>query len=967
MFVQQGQFHSSDASYSVSFSLDDLNGEVGYTLTLELNLTFQTDNQEISKVLIKPREAHTVDPSIIHLDENGKSQAEIRVVAEKQSTELGFELVPWIPRDDPQEGRLYSEHVKLLSAEKLSLCAKALEEGMNEEVWAETSDLYDGDAPYFLLDFTSETRRVLDYKSFVTLMSEFAVADNRYGATVGESRAQFFKNMIIGESGGYYHRIKNYDELREKLDFFAEQKSLAEVDEEYAIWMSLKQLESDGEFERLYSIMKQLQIAEHRPDILSEHQLEFYIAKSKIERENVPIAALNQLSTSADVDDYEAAVENAKIAAESFEETAALWRELLHPALSDSYNELQFILGRYLHWKTRSYTNDDMHLNFAPILYRGAAKFSESVGDEKYRQLSRYNQHLRRGFGNLADGYLTGAEEEFQKALQIATNESGEWFEQKPDLMVTPIQYMTIAEVSGGPIEYDSEEESISLDIQEVESDDLRKKLSLITERIETLQSVFEDVDISIEKTIHSLRAKRNQLLANQRIKAQQYELAIEAIDEIIRLHSEVGSTQKRDRSIGLRKHVSAVLAETQGKFEEAADYYDDVQEQTAYASTEQQQQFHRIRGKTCEAKAALLANNIEEANHLVSEITESVHEVKYEAQDLSVLIDTLGDFQNSEITGIDTALNQISDSKSKDHGMGNLYLSFDYKPALTAVLSAQRLKTKGVDEELLRKFIRVGVAESFTPSSSDDIISKMHLSDISLDTVWRHNLPIYTHRSLERIEIKENSVATGDYSDVASKLLSTFEKYLEVIVEFYGKQQNDDWKSLLTNNPEKDLTLGDLAKFFQSGELEQEPFDRYNDIKRRFDENIFRGMQLVEIRNELDHGHIDKLSEKEYQSLKSIVVNILEITGPETPIVIRPMSRNTFGSSTIYSCELFWSRPQRQASIETEADLNVEEPYFMSPSAQSKLGERDIVHIHHRKMVPCDERRVTESVVDSE
>jgi len=775
MFVQQGQFHSFDANYDVSFSLDDLNDEAGYTLTLELELTFQNATQEISKVLVKPRGAHAVDPSIIYLDENGEGQTEIRIVAEKQSTELGFVLVPWVPRDDPQEGRLYSEHVKLLSAEKLSLCAKALEEGMNEEIWEQASDLCDGDAPYFLLDFTTETRRVLDFESFVTLMSEFAVADNRYGATVGESRAQFFKNMIIGESGGYYHRIRSYDELQEKLAFFAEQESLAEVDEEYAIWMAVEQLESDGEFEKLYSILKQLQIAEHYPDALSEYQLEFYIAKSKIERENVPIAALNRLTTSADVDDYEAAVENAKIGAESFEETAALWRKLLHPALSESYNELQFILGRYLHWKTRSYTNDDKHLNLAPILYRGAAKFSESVGDEKYRQLSRFNQHLRRGFGNLADGYLTGAEEEFQKALQIATNESGEWFEQRPDLMVTPIQYKTIAEVSGGPIEYDSEEESISLDIQEAESDDLRKKLSLITERIEMLQSVFEDTDVSIEQTIHSLRAKRNQLLANQRIKTQQYELAIEAIDEIIKLHSEVGNTQKRNRSIGWRKHVSAVLAETQGKFEEAAGYYDDVQEQTAYASTEQQQQFHRIRGKTCKAKAALLENNIDKANHLVGEITESVYEVKYEAQDLSILIDTLEDFQNSEITGIDTALNQISDSKSKEHGMGNLYVSFDYKPAVTAVLSAQRLKTKGVDEELLRMFIRVGVAESFTPSSSDEIVSEMQLSDISPDTVWRHNLPIYTHRSLERIEIKENSVATGDYSDVASKLLSTF------------------------------------------------------------------------------------------------------------------------------------------------------------------------------------------------
>ena len=967
MFTQQGQLHSFDADYRVSFSLEDLADKEGYELRIGLDVSFDDIPSNLSKLLIRPRQAHTVDPGLIRLDENGECYTELKIIAEKRQSELGIIITPWLPRKDPNEGRLYSTHIKLLSAEKLTLCSEVIEGHQNQQTLEKVSELYDKNAlHYSLLGFTTDARRVLDYEPFVKLMSDLSNSNYKYGSQIGRTRADFFKNMITGDSGGKYHKISNYRELQSKLNIYQKQNSLSAIDEEYATQLALRDLDSSQYFEELYTVLDRLQIVERNPHLLREYQLEFFIAKLKLEQKNISMSALNELSETSNIEDYDAAVNEAKTGGESIEETAALWRALIDPALNRSDKKLQFILGRYLHWKTRYYTESDRNLDYAPILYRGAAEFSRAIGDTKYHQLSKYNCHIREGFTLLANNSPSAAQDEFDRALQIASNDSGEWYEKRLDLMIVSIQYKTIAQVSGGSVEYEHENESLSFEVKEVGSEEVRKKLSLIDERIDLLYAVFSETDVSIDYAVNNLRMKRFRLLANQRINTQQYDLAIEAIDESIKICAQAGDQEKQRYLISFRKHVSAVLAETEAKFGEAANHYEDVAESPEYTSSPQHQRYHRIRSKTCQAKAALLANKIDKASRLVDEITESLSEIKYEAADLSILIEILRDFQNSEKSDIGSVFNQISRNRSNDEDFWNLFVSFDYKPAVTAVLSAQRLKTRGVDNDLLELFIRFGIAESFTPDSSDEFVSNMGLSEISFESVWRKNLPVFTHRNLERIEIKENNTMTGDYSDIASKLLSTLEKYLEVIVEYNGDKYFDNWREIIAEDPEKDLALGDLAQFFQRDEFSSAATDFREEVKQNFDRYIVREMQLAKIRNELDHGHIDMLSEDEYNTIKSVIIGMFEATAPKSPVIFQPTSKNEFGSSTIYSCELFGSHPPKQIPIEPGTDLEVNGVYFMSPECRPDLRTGDVLKIESDNIIQCSERRVMEAVEKS-
>ncbi|WP_311172672.1 hypothetical protein [Halobellus ordinarius] len=962
MFNQQGYLHNLNGEYEISFSLEDITDEDGIELTLDLNISVAAESGDSPKFLIQPREAQAVEPSFVTANEEGDLHTTLKVFSEDDQTELGIQLSPWVPGNKQEDVRYDLTHISLLSAQKLELCTDVIEKGQQQEVWDRISELYQGNSPDFLFDFTTEARRVLDFKSFVALMSDLSSMNYQYGATIGSTRAQFFKNMMIGDSGGIYHRITSYQDLQRKLELFSKQESLEPVDEDFAIKLALRDLEQDERFEELYEVLNQVQIAEERPNLLYDHQLEFYIAKSQVEEQNLPISAVTELATEAEVEDYDDAIEDAKLGGDTFEETANLWRDLISPSIEYSHQTLQFVLGRYLHWKTRVYTQQDDHLELAPILNYGAAELSTTVGDKKYAQLSKYNQHLRQGFNFLSYGHLSDAINEFEAALSVAINEKEEWYEERSDLMVTPLQYKTLAEVSGGPIEYEFDEnQSLSVDIQEVDSKEIRSKLSLLKERITLLEEAFEGTDISVESAVTNLRAKQFRLLANQRISTRHYELAIEAINEVISLYAQLGDDDERDRAIGFKEHITAVLAETQANFDNAADSYSEVAENSEYVSTEQQRQYHSIRSKICRAKSELLRDDIEKASEILEDIRESVSELKYEAADLSLLIDLLNDFNNTEKSPIDSILANLSEPESE--GNRKLSVSFDYKPAATAILSAQRLKTRGVNEDLLRRFIKVGVAESFTPDNSEEVVSDTGLSEVSIDTVWRNYLPIYTHRNLERIEIKENSSPTGDYSDVASKLFSTFEKYLEVIVEYYGEVHGSSWKEIIAQDPEKDLTLGDLVQFFQMDDFSDVDLEDRDQIAKEFNRNIIRGMQLVKIRNELDHGHIDILSEEEYEEIKSSIVQIFEKTAPQAPIILQPKSHNTFGSAKVYSCELFWSHPQKQASVETQAELNLDSIYFMAPECSQKLGEREIVEIKTENIVPSSERRVVEAV----
>lgn len=960
MFSQRANLTTIEGRYSVEFGLQDLDSDDWYEFSPLLQLQLESDLLDHNELIIKSRDGEAVKPSVIATKPNGEYSSRITVITSDDEKELGFEIVPWINDRKKKQYLAYTTHVKLLSPRKLELISDIVTDNRDaNQIRESIESIYEGPFYRKLFNCSTDARRVLDFPTYLELIERFSSINGRYRDRFNRTTAGFFKNMILGDSQGKYHKIGSFEEYEEKREAFNELDALQEIPIEAPLKFVLHDLEEEERFEEMYEIIEALELVTKRPYLLRDHQLEYVIANSKIENSNLPMSAVSELLIDGNPDNYEEAVEAAKRGADTFEEIATLWQQLLAPALKRSSKEIDFVLGRYIHWKTRAYTEEGEHLFLSQLLFRGASEFSKSTNDLKYAQLSQYNYHLRRGFGLLDSDFPDGAAQEFEKALDVASNADQEWYEKRPDLMVIPLQYKTLAEVSGRSIQYDRGGDSLEFEDEEIESEALEAKLSLISERIRLLQAAFSDTNISVEKAAFRLKVEQYKLLQKQRIQAGQYELAIEAIEETIRLQGENGDEAGVRFAIGLRTKVAALLAERQGRFEEAADRYQEISGIEEFASTHASSQFYRIRAKICQAKVALLDEDFEMASQLLESIESTVSETRYEATDLALLVRLLQDFEEGVRTDIDEVWSKLSDYSQRV----DWEISFDYRPAITAILAAQRLKTLGVDRDLLTGFIRIGIAESFSPESSADVASDTGLLDLNIDDAWRNNLPVYTHQSIGNIEIKEKNSITGDYSDIASRLLATLEKYLEVIVEFHGSQYDSEWKQILTGDDEKELTLGDLTQFFLRAEFSELNLGCHSDVKSQLERSIIRGHSLVKIRNELDHGHIDSLPGDEYQDLKAAAMRIFELTAPEAPIIFRPTSKNSFGTNTVYPSELFWSHPQKQTSIQTKNVLEVGKVYLTSPEHGASLRKRDLCSIDGEDIVRANERRVVEAV----
>lgn len=962
MLSQSREFHAFDANYSLSFAYPKEDEQNGNELEVDLEVDFSNCDEHISEILIKPRDGHAVNPSIIEIDDSGEWNGKLRILTETIEENFGFIITPWLPRDNTDEEYMYDQHIRLPSIRKFNQLIKTAKEGITKENWQNLESMYDNTNPYFLLDFTSDVRRVLQYEAYVEILSEVAGASGEIKTQLSRTRHDFLKNLIIGDSGGSLHKIEDMQDLKEKKKIYDSQDNLEEINIEYSISNCLEELEDEEEFVEIANIIQRLSLVQEYPDLLENHHVELYASYLQFENEELPRHLINELSSTTPAVDYNETLKEAKRAKGGLKETANLWQKLIQPAYNDPRKNLNFVLGRYLHWKARTYTDTDIHTGLPQYLYKAAASFSKESGDKKFHQLSKNNEFFRRGLEYLYTSRYDSAREAFDEALKVASNRSGEWYEQISNSMLSAIQYKTIAEISGDSVEYDSDDENTSIDITDIESQTVKNKISLLNERVELIKSSFSDTHNQADDVIDRLNVEKFKLLADHRISNDRYELALEAIEEIIKIYSELNKDYERNYHIGRRNYIKAVLHEKKANFLDAANKYEKIQENNSYVTSNQQGRFISLRAKTCRTKSHLLEGNVLAASDLIEEIRADTKELRYEAADLAVLIDAIEDYENSNITQIDKALDRLTDSQD-EMSFSYFNVTFNYKPALVAVLAAQRYSKSGINDELIEKFIQVGIAESFTPVSSEAMVSEMGLSEIEPATVWRHNLPIYTHRNLERLEIKENSATTADYSDITSKMYSTFEKYLEFIVEYLAKTQSNNWRSLISDNKNKDLSLGDLGSFFQGNDLSDTPIDNIEKIEKSFDHDIIRGKQLVKIRNDISHGHIDKISKEEYETIKQTIINIFEVTGKNAPILLEPTTKNEFGTTQIYSCELYWSRTQKQVSIETHADLQVGKVYFANPSLQSKLQNRDVVPVRDNKFKICEEERVLEAI----
>ena len=183
------------------------------------------------------------------------------------------------------------------------------------------------------------------------------------------------------------------------------------------------------------------------------------------------------------------------------------------------------------------------------------------------------------------------------------------------------------------------------------------------------------------------------------------------------------------------------------------------------------------------------------------------------------------------------------------------------------------------------------------------------------------------------------------------------------MFVEYHAKQITDDWKGLLEVDPDWDLSLGNLFHFFRLDVTDELELTCQETVREVIDNPVFNNTDLVEVRNELAHGHIDRLSENEYAAVKSAVTRIIDATAAEMPVLVTPTSETVLGETRVYSMHLHWSRPQERTWIETKAELEVEQLYFIGPEAIPEDPDVGRWEVPSTNICQCTERRAREAV----
>jgi hypothetical protein len=449
---------------------------------------------------------------------------------------------------------------------------------------------------------------------------------------------------------------------------------------------------------------------------------------------------------------------------------------------------------------------------------------------------------------------------------------------------------------------------------------------------------------------VSRLQSKKHRLEAYTSIKNEQFELAIEQINNAISLSSETNSERMKNSNIILKNQVKSFLAEIEGNFKKASGIHGEIRE---ISNKKPLNTFHKVRRKICLVKHHIVKMEIDEARKIIDEIEEEFG-LRKESRDLSVLIEAIIDYDSGLLSDIDQLFDKFYSDEEEEHIID---YGEDYKPAIINLLAAQRFKKQNIDEELLDQLIKISIKDVLVPKHAENLVKEVGVENIDLADKWQENIPVHIIRDLERTEMRE-SMDTGDSSDIAMKIMTILEKNLELYVEYYGKQViGEDWKNKLTTQDKEELSLGDLVSFF-------EKYDNKKSWKKAgslFSEKFFEGKNIVELRNDLQHGRISKIDREEYMKIKEHVLEIIEEISIDSPVAGKILSKNDLN---IHSVRLYWGKVRKSVWIQTEAELEEGEIYYFS---REDINDEQIISLENTNVEKCEEERTIKNLTNLE
>lgn len=619
------------------------------------------------------------------------------------------------------------------------------------------------------------------------------------------------------------------------------------------------------------------------------------------------------------------------------EEALESWKLSLAKAAPVSDRSLLFVSCRYFE-SFLDQREDNLPIYIIEQLYKTLADLRKGLGQIDRARTARHQYHQTRGHMLRNEDNYEEACEEFECALETALEEAsdqGSTTYTSPEwalywLFHTRAERAVVLEEFQTGIEYVAEGKSMIRALNEVQNEGTRGYC------------------------LNRLEAFRYELLGDQKLSKGQLETAKQNYGKAIHEYQTVEMDDRASYLIRRRSLITASLAEQKGDFSAAKNAHLNA---AKTAQSEVFRSFNEARAGICEAKGAILNNELDRAADIIGEHIDRENIAGVEARHLNLLLKVLRSFGDGDVLDIAEVFNQLEDLRDIGQVSGEFPFEYghEYRPAFANILAAQRLKKLDVDPILLDELIEISLRNVLAPEQAQRTIQEWGIDDIGLIERWKFNFPTHIVRRFQEIEAAE--VNTRDnYSDQALALLRLLEQTLEFAADYHGSNKiGPDWQEKYSRNDEGLLSFESLRNFLNTNEMDDCVWtERVTDL---IDEDMIDCTDLIDARNAISHDRRSMINESEYEEVKDRVETIFAMMSSDIPILGEIESEHELGA---YIFNPHWENVRKWCYLRVEGDLNMDTVYYLPPGS---LRNDSVAHLEREEIIRCTAERVIENL----
>jgi hypothetical protein len=798
-----------------------------------------------------------------------------------------------------------------------------------------------------LINFVNKLSEFMDLSTYIEAVVK--ITDNYY--EVRNRRESIFetllKRLVLGNMPNGDFRLENHSELSAIAGDLAREFKDTSIDVSNSLDWALQELDERQEAKKITKLMVDFDIIQRYPDLTEERLVLLVIANQSLAGNRSQVRDIVTRYFREDYGNFDQSaydsMKNAIWETEEEEEKVEKWKRLLGYGSSHvDDREFSFVLASTLSRIADRRNDQAPYYHTVPVLYEASSELFSDI-DHQHDQRCEFESYHRRGLLLYHSGSYRQSSDLFTSAIEVATNDSGEYSDVRTGWLPDPLIYKSLADAQ--VLTQEGNEE---------------KAVKLLEERSNIADSFQVIHENGRGRILSAIEGRRFRIQADILLRNGEYERALETIGRAIGQLKQGDLDRAAENALQRKEEISAVYNESVGNFERAAQMHETLSDKDSFSPS--RQTVHQVRAYLCQAKRLTLAGEYETAVEKIRQISQNTSSLESDSLEIGTLLNLLQNYREGKVDYAARTFEKLTVERRQSQQENPLALEYDYTECIVVILALQRLRSTNISEGLLNSFLEVTLDRAFTPQQKGDVSEELYLGDISVDRLWRERLPTPVLNRVEGIMCQKITTA-GDYKAPTLLLAELVEFYLALLVEYHGKHEwQDTWRSELAeeHEDENNLSIGILSRIFEKEAAEE--MLNANELNEIYFSNRAGFDNMTEMRNHFDHGYQGEVDRSTFNRLNDWVFNFLRTSVKDVPLIIHISDRSAMG---FYSGRLQWWRGLRQIMIDTDTSLELDAYYYIpSEVILGSLGQ--IVHeVDKEQLIKVDDPRVIKQLAE--